>query len=70
MSSNTNIEFLRIKKVSARIGVGTSTIYAWIAKGVFPKPVKLNSKTIVWPASLVDQWAQTQIDASQNQQSK
>jgi prophage regulatory protein len=59
------IEFLRIRKVAARLGVGTSTLYAWIAKGTFPKPTKIGAKTIVWPVEQIDAWARAQIEQSQ-----
>ena len=46
----------RIAKVSDRTGLGKSTIYAKVANGDFPKPVKLGPKASGWFDDEVDAW--------------
>jgi prophage regulatory protein len=58
-------QMLRIREVSARTGLGRSTIYLRIAQGQFPRPVPLGSPHVVgWLASEVDQWIAAQIAAA------
>jgi len=42
-----------------------STIYTLMKQGKFPKPIKLGSRMVAWPESLVYQWIQDQINQSQ-----
>ncbi len=53
--------FLRRQEVEKLIGVGRATLYANIAAGHFPKPVKLfpakaDNATAAWPESVVRRW--------------
>lgn len=48
---------LRIAAVQARTGIrAKSTLYQMIAKGEFPKPRKLSSRSVGWISSEVDAW--------------
>ena len=49
--------FIRMPEVILKTGVSNkSTVYAWIAKGAFPKPRKLSSRFAAWPEAEVDEW--------------
>tara|TARA_B110000858_G_scaffold161835_1_gene186599 strand:+ start:1911 stop:2108 length:198 start_codon:yes stop_codon:yes gene_type:complete len=37
-------QILRRKEVQKWVGVGRSTLHAWVKEGHFPKPIKLNFK--------------------------
>lgn len=41
---------LRRKQVQAESGYSRSTIYLRISQGLFPKPVRLGSRAVGWPA--------------------
>lgn len=41
---------LRLPIVSAESGLSKTTIYARIAAGTFPPPVKLGPRAVAWPA--------------------
>lgn len=41
---------LRAQEVTELLKIGKSTLYAWVAKGSFPKPVKLGERMSVWYA--------------------
>lgn len=50
--------FLRPSEVLRLTGVSKSTLYEWIAKGRFPKPIKLSKTIAVWPAREISDWQQ------------
>lgn len=47
---------LRLKQVLAYTGLSKSTIYDYVAKGKFPVPIKLGSRSIGWRESEVLKW--------------
>lgn len=51
--------FMRAKEVTAAIGIGKSTLYAWAAAGKFPKPVQL-------PGGGATAWVSTEVAAWMN----
>ena len=50
---------LRRREVETRTGLSRSTIYAMIAEGVFPRPIKLGKRAVGWPESTVDEWLES-----------
>jgi prophage regulatory protein len=57
-----NMEILRMKQVSAHIGLGRSTIYAMLDPKSrsfvpsFPKPVRISNRSIGWPSQSITQY--------------
>ena len=47
---------LPLKEVMHATGVSRSSIYAWIAAGRFPKPVKIGTRRTGWKASAIREW--------------
>ena len=47
---------LRLPALKERIPVATSTLYAWMADGQFPKPVPLGARAVGWRESDIDAW--------------
>lgn len=47
---------LRRPAVQALTGLSRSTIYALMARGEFPKPVKLTARAVAWPEDVITQW--------------
>lgn len=61
------IRMMRIRQVSATVGLGQSTIYKLVAAGEFPPPVKLRDTKkapIAWPEHVIQAWLQERIAAS------
>lgn len=58
MSQDT---FLRRRDVQARTGLPQSSLYYLIAKGDFPKPIKLGAHRVAWMKSEVEQWMDSRI---------
>lgn len=55
-----NHKILRLKEVQRMTGLSRSTIYAEIAKGKFPKQVKLTgARSVGWHESAVIQWIES-----------
>jgi len=51
-----NDRFLRIKELSAMLGIGQSTIYRLMHHNKFPKQIKLTERTVVWRLSVINEW--------------
>ncbi len=47
---------LRRAKVEARTGLAPSTMYYFISKGDFPKPVKLGARSVAWYEHEIEEW--------------
>lgn len=50
---------LRRPEVERLTGLGRSTIYAWMARGEFPRPMKLGVRAVGWRGSDVLAWLAT-----------
>ena len=62
MSASTT--FLRRRTVETKTGLSRSTIYARIAAGTFPKPVRIGLRSVAWLQSDVEQWMADQVAAT------
>lgn len=52
------VRFLKRREVLERIGgPTTSTLYLWMARGLFPRQVKLGPSRVGWRESDVDSWS-------------
>jgi prophage regulatory protein len=49
-------EILRRPAVTKRTGLASSSLYAAITRGEFPKPIKLTERSVGWLAREVDAW--------------
>jgi prophage regulatory protein len=47
---------LRRPEVERLTGLARSTIYSWIDRGCFPKPVKLGERSVGWREGDVREW--------------
>lgn len=54
-------KLLRLPAVKEATGLARSTIYALIAKGEFPRPIKLTPKLSAWDAAEIDAWIEARI---------
>lgn len=52
---------LRRPQVEARTGISRSTIYLWMDKGDFPRPVKLGTRLVAWRESDIIAWLDSRI---------
>lgn len=49
-------ELYCIREVTRIVKVGRSTIYLWMKRGMFPKPLKLSERMVRWRAEDVFRW--------------
>lgn len=55
-SADASDRLLRRKTVCAETGLPTSTLYDKIAKGEFPRPVKIGKRAVAWRERDVNGW--------------
>lgn len=55
------LSVIRLPIVRARTGLGTSMIYAEMAAGRFPKPIRLSARTVGWLEAEVDEWLRSRV---------
>lgn len=53
---------MRLKEVMDTTGLSRSTVYKYIADGVFPKPVTLGERCVGWVESEVYDWLLARIE--------
>lgn len=59
MSDMNKGRILRRPEVQTRTGLSRSTIYAMIAEGTFPKPIRLGKRAVGWPESTISDWLES-----------
>jgi prophage regulatory protein len=47
---------MRLKEVCRMLGVGSSTVYTWVAQGKFPRPMKIGQRASRWRAEEIQAW--------------
>lgn len=52
---------LRRPDVETLVGLSRSTLYAMIAEGSFPKPIKLGKRAVGWRAADLDAWLEARV---------
>ena len=56
---------IRQRQVSEKTGIGKSSIYALMARGLFPQKIILaGGKAVAWLESEIDEWITQQITKS------
>lgn len=51
-----NFQILRRNEVEKATGLGRSTIYAKVAAGEFPSPIKLGRRAVGWRSDDIEKW--------------
>ncbi len=55
----SNVTLLRLPEVLRRVGASRSWLYAAIAAGSFPAPVRLGANAVAWREDEVTAWIET-----------
>jgi prophage regulatory protein len=55
---------MRLKEVINTTGLSRSSIYAYMAKGGFPKPIQLGPRAVAWVEEEVQGWLMERISQS------
>jgi len=56
------MRIIRLKEVMDTTGLARSTIYKYIAEGLFPKPVPLGDRCVGWVEDEVHEWILARIE--------
>ncbi|AZE56943.1 Transcriptional regulator, AlpA like [Pseudomonas synxantha] len=56
------MRIIRLKQVIDSTGLARSTIYKYITKGTFPKPVSLGERSVGWVEKEVQDWILARIE--------
>lgn len=43
------VGYVRIPQLRAALGVGNSTVYLWLERGILPRPVRFGPNVVGWP---------------------
>ena len=62
MESTTRL--LRRRQVEAATGFRRSTIYERMARGQFPRQIRLGARSVAWVASEIEDWIAARIAES------
>ena len=54
----------RRPQVQARTGIPKATMYAMMATGAFPRPIKIGARAVAWLDSDIDRWIEARVVAS------
>lgn len=59
MTSLEDMAILRLPEVIKLVGLGRTSIYDMMAKGIFPRPVSLGRRAVGWVTADIRNWLQT-----------
>ncbi|WP_323050087.1 AlpA family transcriptional regulator [Caballeronia mineralivorans] len=59
----TKHRLIRLRGVRMRVGLGTSTVCRYLAKGEFPRPVQIGGGRVAWVERDIDAWIADRIEA-------
>lgn len=57
-------QVMRIRELTAHVGLSKTTIYAQVAAGEFPRPIKLGPRATGWIAADVARWVESRRAAA------
>lgn len=63
-TNKTALSCSRLPRVRARVDLSRSSIYDLIAKGKFPRPIKLGARSVGWLDSDIDNWLRERVAES------
>ena len=52
----SEFQFYRVNELTKILSVSRASIYNWLNKGTFPKPIKISDSFNVWRASDIQKW--------------
>ncbi|EKT4567913.1 AlpA family transcriptional regulator [Pseudomonas sp. BO3-4] len=55
------MRILRMKTVIEITGLARSTVYKYVAEGIFPKPISLGGRSVGWLESEVHSWIRSRL---------
>jgi len=53
----------RLNELEILLGIRKSSIYAWMAEGLFPANIRLGARAVAWRGSEILAWQATRLQA-------
>ena len=53
--------FLRVNQVVEKTGISRSTVYLYLNRGRFPRPVHISERLVVWVEDEIENWMKERI---------
>ncbi len=55
------LQFYRVSELTKILSVSRASIYNWLKKGTFPKPIKISDSVTVWRKSDIEDWVSSRV---------
>lgn len=63
---NDQVSLLRLPNVLVRTGLSRNHLYRLVARGAFPRPIRLaGTASAAWSSTAVDQWVADQLQSAE-----
>jgi prophage regulatory protein len=56
------MNIFRLPEVMAKVGLGRSSIYAYVQKNQFPQPIRLGERAVGWKSDEIDAWIEQRAE--------
>ena len=53
---------IRLKEVQRMVGLGATSIYRYVRRGIFPPPVKPTPQISLWSYQQIQQWIRDKLE--------
>ena len=47
---------IRMRHLKQRLDTAPTSIYRWVADGIFPTPIRIGEKAVAWRLSEIEKW--------------
>ncbi len=47
---------LRRQQVIDRVGLSRSTLYSYMSKNLFPRPIRIGMRAVAWSETAINEW--------------
>jgi prophage regulatory protein len=64
LSTQITTALLARQAVQSKTTLSRSSLYAMIARGEFPAPIKITGRRVAWTETSVDDWIQSRIESA------
>jgi len=61
------MKILKLPQVMEATALSRSSIYAFVAKNTFPRPIRLGQRAVGWELDAINQWIAARIVASRGE---
>ena len=66
MTFNPTKRVLRLQAVINKTGLSRSSIYLYIKKGAFPKPIRLGTRSVGWIENDINEWIDSRTNLNRS----